>query len=293
MKINGSFRAIALVLLAALALSVSVAVNGCGSSHHHNDSPVVLRSLDFYPYGSVIVDNVVMDSTRTIEVNPIYAVEVNKKESPVKFALIALDADNKYHVVGNSPYFAIDWENGADYSKYVKLGSDKRSLEYVSSTSNVMTLVASYQAVTGGTPVRAFLDVTTNDGSEQVKAIEFYPEGASIAIDDPNVVVDEDGYELEPITEFNLYKSASPAKFVAVAVFANNRGILTNTEHVDVYWENDADYEQYVVIGNDNRSLYYVKENSKAMPLVVEYRRDIDSAEPTATNTLKVYTWDE
>ena len=281
------------MLLTALAFGLSFAAAGCGSSHDHHDSPVILRSLDFYPDGSVIVDNTVMDATRTIEVNPLHAVEVTKQKSPVKFVLIALDDDNKYHVVGNSPYFNVGWENGADYSKYVKLGNNKRSLEYVASTSSVMTLVASYQAVSGGTPVQAFLDVTTSDGSEQVKAIEFYPEGAIIDPDDPNVVIDEEGYELDPITEFNVYKSESPAEFVAVAVFENNRGILTDTEHVDVYWENDADYTEYVVLGNDNRSLYFVKENSKPMPLVVEYRRDIASEEPTATNTLKVYTWND
>ena len=290
--INKLHRAAALLLLISLALGASVIVNGCGGDSHH-DSRMTLRSINFYPAGSVIVDNTVMDATRTIEVNPINAVEVTKAESPVKFVLIALDADNNYYMIGASSHVYVNWENGADYSKYVKLSSDKRSLEYVASTSKVMTLVASYQAVEGGTPVQAFLDVTTSDGAEQVKAIEFYPEGASIDPDDPNVVIDEDGYELEPITEFNLYRDASPAEFTAVAVFANTRGILTDTDHVDVYWENDADYSDYVVIGSDNRTLYYVSENSTAMPLVVEYRRDTASEEPTATNTLKVYSWYE
>ena len=286
-------RFFSITLLAVMALGLSFTISGCGSDHKGDDVSRYIKEIYFYPEGATIVNNQVMDSTKSVKLETLQTVEV-QKDYPVKFTIVGNDNLNRLQVLNNDK-LVVGWENSADYSKYVKLGSDWRTLEYVSQGCNVMNLIASYQAVAGATPVQKPLAVTSVDGSlaSTLECIEFYKGKVTVDYKDSNTVLDAEGNKVDPITDVTLLKSEPVFAFTCVAKYPTTRCILAQTSKVNVDWYNYDD-KAFASFDTDVNLvvLSYIKEKID-MPLVVEYRTQPGIAVPNASGTLNVSTIDD
>lgn len=151
--------------------------DGCGWDDGERGAAVVGagvpgEKIDFSENAVFIEDIAVYDAQVSVNANNVVVDAAGKPAKPVTgfilrgdkaqsgFKVIGRDTKGNYKVLADDAHTCVGWVNNVDYSRYVKLGSDSRSLRFVSVHPGAMRLMVSYQTVPGSsTPIQKVLNV--------------------------------------------------------------------------------------------------------------------------------------
>ncbi|MDO5296359.1 MAG: hypothetical protein Q4F00_06985 [bacterium] len=126
-----------------------------------SENAVFIESVAIYEEGVQITEDNRLLNDLGSEAQPIKELAIKAANSPFIFVVIGRDSKGRYVELPNDRHTSVGWANSEDFSKYIEIGSDSRSLIYKNAHPEIMTLIVSYQTVPGSsTPVQARLDVS-------------------------------------------------------------------------------------------------------------------------------------
>ena len=109
---------------------------------------------------TVNADNVVVDASGQ-PASPLSEFTLSGAKAQINFTVIGRDNKGNYKVLANDLHTCVGWVNNVDYSSYAKIGSDNRSVCFVSAHPESMRLIVSYQTVPGSsTPIQKVFNVS-------------------------------------------------------------------------------------------------------------------------------------